>query len=187
MEDSPSVRVAGLRVTVVEATSAVVMCAVENSVHALWLVTCRGAAHFVISITSAGRDEYTIRLLPVECHGRAIRGSQIVLAIRFRSLESTSWSLREVVAPARLVIDDGDETCCIGTKLILGSGIGDTASRQRRNVGSGTVRATLDLVERSSECTVQSSSGTVSGNARCSARCVEVAWSCSSRDRTDKG
>lgn len=154
MEDSPSVRVASFCVAVVEAASAVVMCAIENGVHSFWLITGGGAAHFVVSISSAGRDKYTVRLLAVECHGSTISGSEIVLTIRFWSLESTSWSLGEMVATARLVIDDGDETCCVGTELVLSPGIGDTSSRQGRDVGSGTVRATLDLVEGSRESTV---------------------------------
>jgi hypothetical protein len=64
----------------------------------------------------------------------------------------------------------------------LGGGIGDTAGRQRRNGGRGTVGAAYHLVERASVGTVQGASGAVRGDAGRAAGGVEVA-----RPRGDRG
>ena len=47
------------------------------------------------------------------------------LAIGFWALEAAGWSLGEVIAAARLVVNDRDEAGRVGAEGVLGSGIGD--------------------------------------------------------------
>lgn len=82
-----------------------------------------------------------------------------------------------MIAAARLVVDDGDEARRVGAEGVLGSGIGHTTGRQRRDAGRGTVGAALHLVERSGEGAVQGTSGAVRGDAGRAARGVDVAGS----------
>lgn len=66
-----------------------------------------------------------------------------------------------MIASAGLIVDDGDQASGTRTERVLSSGIGDSACRQRLDVGRRTIRATLDLVEWSVVGVVQSSSGGV--------------------------
>lgn len=153
------------------------MRAIEHSVHALCCVTSRRTAHFVIAIASTWAYKDAIRLLTVQCDWCTISCSQIIIAVSFRALEASWWSLREVVATTRLVVDDGDEASGVSAEFVLRCCISNTTSRQRCDVGGSAVRAALDLVEGAAEGAVQGAGGAVSSDARGIAGGVDIAGS----------
>ena len=57
----------GLRIAVVEATGAVVVCPVEDCVHTLRFVASSYAGSGIVAIADAGRNVNTVRLLTVQC------------------------------------------------------------------------------------------------------------------------
>jgi hypothetical protein len=145
----PSVCTAGLGVAIIEAASIVKVRAIKDSVHSLRFIAFSRARHLVVAISSTRGDEHAVCLLAIECHRCAISGSKVIITIGFRPLECTTRCLRKIIVAARLIVNDGDETCCAGAKLVLESSVGNTASGQGHNLCSGIVRAALHLVERS--------------------------------------
>ena len=169
------VATAGLGVAVVEAAGAVVVGSVEDRVHALRRVAPGRAAGGIVAVAGAGRDEDAVGLLAVQCDGCAGRTGQVVVAVGFRATEATGRSLSEVVTAAGLVVNDRDEAGRARAEGVLGGGIGNTASRPRRDGGRGTVAAASHLVEWAVEGIVQGTSGAMRGDAGGTAGSVDVA------------
>ena len=141
------IAIARLGVAVVEAAGIIVVSPVEDRVRALRPVAYSCAAGGVVAVASAGRDEDTVRLLTVQRDRCANRAGQVIVAIRFRTVEAAGRSLGKVITAAGLVVNDGDEAGRAGAEGVLGSGISNTTGGQRRDVGCGTVGATFHLVE----------------------------------------
>src|SRR5690349_3199249 len=90
-----------------------------------------------------------------------------------------------MVASPGLVVNGRDHAGRAGTEAVLRGGIGDTARGERGDVAGSTIGSTLHLVERAGEGTVECTSGTVRGNARCTTRGVDVTGS--GRDKGARG
>lgn len=165
----------GLGVAVVEAAAAVIMCSVEDGVHTLRPIADSCAADGVVAVSCAGRHEDTVGLLAVQCNGSTNCAGQVVIAICLGAVEASGGSLGEVVIAAGLVVNDGDKTGCAGAEGVLGGGVGDTTGGQGPDVGRGTVRATLHLVQRAAVATVEGTGGTVCGDTGRAAGGVDVA------------
>ena len=162
-------------VTVVEAAGAVEVGTVEDRVHALGRVACRRAVGGVVAVAAARRHEDAIHLAIVQRDRSTSRAGEVVEPIGFRSAKTAGWGLGEVITATGLVVNDRDDAGRLGTEAVLGGGVGDTASRQRCNVGRCIVGATLHLVEDAAVTVVQSASGAVRGDARSAAGGVDVA------------
>lgn len=141
------------------------MTPVEDSVHALGAVARGYAVGDVVAVACTRGDEDAVRLLAVQGNGRADRAGQVVVAVGFRTIKAAGRGLREVVTPAGLVVDDGDETGRIGAEGVLGGGVGDATGGQRRDGGLGAVGGALHLVERAGVGAVQGAGGAVGGDA----------------------
>ena len=166
---------ARLGVAVVVAAPTIVVSPVEDRVHALRRVASGGAAGGVVAVAGSGGAEDAVRLLTIQrdrCTGRA---SQAIVTSGFRAAEAAGRSLGEVIITAGLIINDRDEAGRAGAEGVLGSGVSNTSSGQRRDVGRGIVGAAFHLIERAAIGAVQCASGAVSGDAWCSARGVDVA------------
>lgn len=129
--------------TVVKAAGIIVVSTIEDGVHALGAIASRGATGIVDTVAAARVNEDAVRLLPVQRHGRANCAGILVVAVGFSATRSaTGRSLGQVVRPSALVVDDGDEAGSAGAKGVLGGSVGDTAGRDRSDVGSLSIRGT---------------------------------------------
>lgn len=135
------------------------MGSVENRVHAFGRIIRSYASGVVVAVAGARRDEDAIRLVPVQRNRRTICGGEVVVAVTLRTIEPARRSLREVVAVAGLVVNDGDDAGSVSAERVLGGSIGDTTGRQRRDSGRSAVGRALYLVELAGVVIVQGASG----------------------------
>ncbi|KAI6758277.1 hypothetical protein HG530_010517 [Fusarium avenaceum] len=113
----------GLGIAVVEAAATVVVSSIENSVHTLWLISRSRPTDLVVAVSSSGRDENTVCLLPVQGDWCTIGTGKVVIAICLRAIETTRRSLCQMVIPTGLVIDDSDKTGGAAAERVLSRGI----------------------------------------------------------------
>lgn len=152
------------------------MRAIEDAVHALGLVAGGDTGGIVVAVPDALVHKDTVRTLAIQSNRRAIRGRELVDVARLRALGTTAGAFfaRQVVGIGRLVVDDGDDAGCIGAEGVLDVDIGYAAGRGRRDVCSGVVGATLDLVEWTGVRLVHGACGAVCGDARSATISVDV-------------
>lgn len=179
-----SVSTARLGIAVVETAASIVVSSIQDSIHALGGITSSRAADSVVAVASSGRDEDTVCLGTIQRDRRTNGTGQVIVSIGLGALETARWGLSEMVATAGLIVDDGDQTGSTRAEGILSRCVGNTAGRDRRNGRGSTIRATLDLVEGTTECAVQGTSSGVlvrSVSASCFLQdCIEISTQCSS-------
>lgn len=142
---------AGFGIAVVKAAGVVVVRAVQDGVHAFGLVAGGGARGFVVAVTRAGGHEDSVGLLAVQGDGGADGAGQVVVAVGVWAVEAAWGCLGQVVAVARLIVDDGDQAGGVGAEGVLRGGIGDAAGCERGDGGGGIIGAALELVEGAAE------------------------------------
>ena len=103
------------------------MLTIDDPVLPLRLVVDCGAFHIVLAESHARFDEHTVDLVAHDRNRRHIGNRKGVEASQGWAAEPATGSLREVVVPGRLIVDDADPAIGAGAEAILCGCVGVSA------------------------------------------------------------